>query len=89
MGGQQRLQEPDVDLGVEDRDPLPVGGQDVGVGLGQPGDQAIEAESAQVTTHLAHRVRHAEQGGHLGAKAPVGEPGDGVHDSAQSHRPGS
>ena len=56
MGGQQRLQEPDVDLGVEDRDPLPVGGQDVGVGLEQPGDQAIEAESAQVITHLAYRV---------------------------------
>ena len=45
MGGQQRLQEPGVDLGVEDRNPLPVGGQDVGVGLEQPGDQAVEAES--------------------------------------------
>jgi hypothetical protein len=71
-----------MDLGVEDRDPLSLVGQDVGVGVGQPGDQPFEAEPAEVITHLAHRVRFTEQGGHLGAKAGVGEPGDGVHDRA-------
>jgi len=49
----------------------------------QPGDQSFHAQSPQVVTHLAHRVRHAEQGAHLGAKVPVGEPGDGVLAGAQ------
>ena len=47
-------------------------------------NKSLHAESPVVIAHLAHRVRHAEQGAHLGAKAPVGEPGDGVHEGAQS-----
>ena len=34
-----------MDLGVEDRDSLTVRGQDVGVGMGQSGDQALDPES--------------------------------------------
>jgi hypothetical protein len=49
-------------------------GQDVGVGVGQLGDQALEPEAAQVMAHLAGRVGHAEQGVHLGAKDSVGDP---------------
>ena len=33
IGGQQRAQDPVPNLGVEDREALPIGGQDVGVGV--------------------------------------------------------
>ncbi len=76
-------QQPVVKLGVEDRDALPVGGQEVGVAAGQPHNEALELEPGQVVAHLGGRVGHAEQGAHLGAQAPVGEPSDNVQAGAQ------
>jgi hypothetical protein len=70
-----------VDLGVEQREADPVDGEHVGVGAWQALDEALAAKPGQVVAHLVWRVGGAEQGGHLGAKAPMGEP-----DHADKHR---
>ena len=41
-----------MDLGVEDRDALPVGGEVVDVGAGSALDQAVEAEPGEVVAGL-------------------------------------
>ena len=46
VGGQERAQEPVVQLGVEDRDLEPVGGQDVAVGVLDPADEPGQAQAA-------------------------------------------
>ena len=43
VGGQERAQEPVVELGVEDRDFGAVGGEDVAVGVLDPADEPAEA----------------------------------------------
>jgi hypothetical protein len=52
VGGQQRDEDPVVDLGVEDREAEAVRGQGVGVGVRQPFDQAFEPQPAQVVAGL-------------------------------------
>ena len=71
--GEEWAEEPVVDFGVEDGHPLPVGGQGVSVGMLAPFDQAVEAQPGEVVAHLVSGVGHAEQMGHLGTKAPMGE----------------
>ena len=46
-------EEPVVQLRVEDRDALPVGGEDVGVAVLAALDEAVDAEFGEVVTHLA------------------------------------
>jgi hypothetical protein len=74
-----------VDFGVEDREAQSVAGQVVGVGVGAADDEPVVAEPGQVVAGLCHRVGGAEQSGHQGTQAPVGNAGDG----AQSHREGA
>ena len=79
-----------MDLGVEDRDSLPIGGEVVGVGAGSSPDQALHPEPGEVVAHLVDGVvgrRDAEQMGHLGAQAPVGE-SEGVQGDAQGAEQG-
>jgi hypothetical protein len=45
---QQRSQEPVVDFGVEDRDPLAIGGQYVGVAVREAFDQPVATEAGKV-----------------------------------------
>jgi len=81
-----------VELGVEDRQALPVGGQDVGVGVLDPADQPVQAQSAQVVSHLAGAVGRAGQPGGQGAQALVGDTaGAGQRQgqgAGQGHDPG-
>ncbi len=58
-----------MDLGVEDREALPVVGEDVGVGMLQPDDQAFQPEPAQVVAAAGLVVGLAEQ---LGDQRPQG-----------------
>ena len=53
VGGEEGPQEPVVELGVEDGDADAVGGQDVAVGPLDPGDDAGQAQAAQVVGGLA------------------------------------
>ena len=82
-GGEQRGEDPVVDLGVEDGEGQAVGGQVVGVGVRAPGDQPVAAQPGQVVGGLGHGVGGAEQSGHQGAQAPVGDAGDGAQGDAQ------
>jgi hypothetical protein len=61
----------------------PVGVEAVGCGA-SPALAGLPA----LLGHLTHGVGHAEQGGHPGAQAPVGEPGDDVQPGAQRAEPG-
>ena len=45
VGGHKRPQQPVVDFGVEHGEPLPVVGEDVGVGMLKPDDRAFELEA--------------------------------------------
>ncbi len=65
-----------MDLGVEDRDALAVGRQDVGVAVLEPDDEAFEAQAAQVVAGLGLAVGDAEQRADLGSQGAVGEAGD-------------
>jgi len=49
-----------------------------------PTDQPFASETSQVVGHLAWSVGLAEQAGHLGTQAPIGEAGDGIQRDAQS-----
>ena len=46
--GEQRGEDPVVNLGVEDGEGQAVGGQVVGVGVGAAGDQPVAAQAGQV-----------------------------------------
>lgn len=63
-----------MDFDVEHRDPQSVGGQRVGVGVRQPGDDAFESQPAQDVAHLDSQVGLTEQGCHPGRQDGVGEP---------------
>ena len=76
-----------MDLGVEDRDALSIGGQGVGVGVWAAFDQAVEAQPGKVVAHLVDRVGRAEQMVHLGTQAPVGE-SEGVEADTQGAEQG-
>ena len=80
-----------MDLGVEDRDALPVTGQDVGVAVREPGDEAFEAQPAQIVGHLRAGVVGAEQPGDVAAEPLVGDPADHVagdgEGAGQGHDP--
>ena len=76
-----------MDLGVEDRHALSVGGQIVGVGSRASDDQPVEAEPGQVVAGLVDGVVDAEQMAHLGAEAPVGE-SEGVQSDTQGAEQG-
>jgi hypothetical protein len=52
-----------VDFGIEDRDTEARGRGDVGVGVREPLDEAVETEAAQVIGHLIGGVVRAEQAG--------------------------
>ena len=83
VGGQQRTQQPVVQFGVEDRKPQPIGGQAVEVAAGDAGDEPIASEPSQVVTGLVGGVVDAaEQSGHQGTQALVGDAGDGEHAGA-------
>jgi hypothetical protein len=69
-----------VQLGVVDRDADAFGREVVGARARTAFDQAVEAEAAQVTTHLRRAVVPAEEPGDMPVKALVGEAGDGVDD---------
>ena len=77
--GQQRAEQPVVHLGVEDREALPVRGEDVGVGVLDLDDEALELEPAKVVAAAALGV-----GGGVGSEQPgdewpqglVGKPAD-------------
>ena len=51
-GGEERAEEAVVELGVEDGDADPVGGEAVGVGVRDAFDEPVEAEAAEVVAHL-------------------------------------
>ena len=51
--GQQRAEQAVVHLGVEDREALPVRGEDVGVGVLDLDDEALELEPAKVVAAAA------------------------------------
>src|SRR6266545_7706969 len=76
-GGEQRSEDPVVDLGVEDREPDAVGSQGVAVVAGDAGDQAVAPQPGEVVAGLVHAVGGAEQSGHQGTQALVGDAGDG------------
>jgi hypothetical protein len=81
-----------VDLGVEQGEADPVGGEHVGVGARQALDEPLAAQPGQVIAHLRGRVGSGQQGRHPGAKAPMGEPdhaGECAAEGAgQGHDPG-
>ena len=87
VGCDERAQQMVVDLGVEDRDALPVGGQVVGDGSGSSHDQPVEAEPGELVACLVGGVGDAEQMAHLSAKAPVGE-SEGVQADTQGAEQG-
>jgi hypothetical protein len=83
VGGQQRTQQPVVQFGVEDRKPQPVAGEPVAVFARDSCDESVEAEAGQVVAGLVGGVvQTAEQSGHQGAQALVGDAGDGEHAGA-------
>ena len=49
-----------MELGVEDREPLTVGGEQLGVGVRQPDDKALELQATQVVAAPGLRVGLAE-----------------------------
>ncbi len=61
----------------------PSGGEVVSVGVGAAGDEPVAGQPGQVVGDLGHTVRGAEQPGHQGAQAPVGDAGDGAQGDAQ------
>src|SRR4029077_4796429 len=68
-----------MDFGVEDGKPQTVAGEPVAVLAGDAGDERVGAQPGQVVAGLVHRVGGtAEQSGHQGAQALVGDAGDGV-----------
>ena len=76
-----------MDLGVEHCGADAVVGEQVGVGVREAFDQAVEPQPGEVVAHLVGGVGPAEQFGHPGAQAPVGEP-DGVQGGAQGAEQG-
>ncbi len=73
-----------MQLGVEDREPQPVAGEPVAVLARDAGDEPVAGEPGQVVAGLVHGVGGtAEQSGHQGAQALVGDAGNGEHGGAQ------
>src|SRR5687768_5901313 len=72
-----------VDLGVEDRERLAVGGELVEVAAGNADDQAVAAQPGEVVAGPVHAVAGAERSGHQGSEALVGEAGHGEQAGAE------
>src|ERR1700757_3697412 len=72
-----------VELGGEGREPLSVGGELVEILARDAGDEVVTGEPGQVVAGLVPGVGGAaEQSGHQGAQALVGDAGDGEHAGA-------
>ena len=78
VSGEERPKKSGVDFGVEDCKALPVVGEDVGVGMGQPDDQPFQAESAEVVAAAGLAVGLAEQSGDQRSEGAVGDAADQV-----------
>jgi hypothetical protein len=52
-GGGQRSEQAVAELGAKDRDALPFCGPHAGVSVLDPADEPVEAQAAQVVSHLA------------------------------------
>ncbi len=72
-----------MDFGIEDRDTEARGRGEVGVGVREPLDEAVETEAAQVIGHLIGGVVRAEQASDEAPQALVGEAGDDVDHDAE------
>ena len=72
-----------MELGVEGGDADPFAGQGVGVAVGEPVDESVQVQTAEVVADLAHVVVLAEESGNEPTKAFVGGAGDGREDAAQ------
>ena len=84
--GEERAEHALVDLGVKHGEAEPVGGEVVGVGVRASSDRPMP-QAGEVVACLGHAVGDAEQSGHQGAQAPVGDAGDGAHGDT-GRRPG-
>ena len=85
-GGRARAEDAQVDLGAEEGDAQPEGGEGVAVRAGHALDQVMQAEAAQIVGHRAARVGGevaAEQGGDVGAEVTVAEAGREVGEAAE------
>ena len=80
---EQRAEHPVPDLGVEDREALPIGGEDIGVGVRNLSDQALEFQAAQVVAAASLVVRFAEQSTDQWPDGLVAEPADQVATDGQ------
>jgi hypothetical protein len=72
-----------VDLGVENCEGEAVVGEAVKVAALDAGDEAVAAKPGEVVASLIHAVAAAEQSGHQGAQALVGDAGDGEQGGGQ------
>lgn len=75
-----------IKLGVEDRHSQALGREGVAIRMGDPDDEALEAESPQVIGHLRLAVGATEQTGHQGTKALVGEAVRTASDRCPDHQ---
>jgi hypothetical protein len=84
LSASRRGEKLSVEFGVEGGDSLAVGGEGVGVGVGDGLDEPVKAKTAPVVGHLTVAVVGVEQPGDEPAEAVVGEAGDGVDDTPPS-----
>jgi len=78
VAGHERAQDAIVDLGVENREPDAVAGEGVEVAVRDAGDQPVAGQAGELVAGLVGGVGGAEQAGHQGAQALVGDAGDGA-----------
>lgn len=71
VGTEKRTEYAVVDLGVEHGNPKTVGRGDIGVGVRQPLDEAVETQAAQVVGHLVGGVVRTEQAGNRVENPPA------------------
>ena len=84
VGGEQGPQQAVVQFGVEDREAQAVVGEAVEILARDSGHEVVTGEPGQIVAGLVHGVGGtAEQSGHQGAQALVGDAGDGEHAGAQ------
>ena len=77
VAGEEGSEDSVVDFGVEDREAEAVVGEGVEVVAGEAVDEVVAAEAGEVVAGLVHAVAGAEESGHQGAQALVGDAGDG------------
>ena len=72
-----------MEFGVEDRESQCVTGEPVAILVWDAGDEPVDSQSSQIVAGLVDGVvRAAEQSGHQGTQALVGDAGDGEHAGA-------